>query len=232
VDFIIITKIFNMQLVITGDGSHTLFVPGINEHYHSTFGAYTESMHVFIKAGLECFAAKEHVTVFEVGFGTGLNALLTCLAAMKERKNIIYYALEKNPVDNEVVTRLNFMAYLSPDPDHQQLFMNLHQAPWNTTSIINQSFQIHKIHSSLIGFQPDFNYDLIFFDAFAPEKQPEMWTQEIFNRLYLNLNTGGILTTYCVKGTVKRMLKEAGFVIEKLPGPKGKREMLRGKKEY
>jgi tRNA U34 5-methylaminomethyl-2-thiouridine-forming methyltransferase MnmC len=219
-----------MQFVITGDGSHTLYVPELNEHYHSTFGAVTESMHVFVKAGLDFLTGKKQLTVFEVGFGTGLNALLTCMAAIERKSNISYFAIENNPVDIDVARRLNYTSMLSPLHNPQTLFMAIHQAPWNKTSVIHPYFQVHKIHDNLISFLPDFTYDLIFFDAFAPEKRPEMWTPDIFNKLYLNLNSGGILTTYCVKGAVKRMLKDAGFVIEKLPGPPGKREMLRGVK--
>jgi tRNA U34 5-methylaminomethyl-2-thiouridine-forming methyltransferase MnmC len=220
-----------MQLVITGDGSHTLYIPELNEHYHSTYGAITESMHVFIKAGLGFLSSKKQVSVFEVGFGTGLNALLTCMAAIEGGTSIIYYALENTPVDYKVVSRLNYAAILSPRLNLQNLFIAIHQAPWNKTSNIHPYFQLHKINDSLIGFIPDFTYDLIFFDAFAPEKQSEMWTSSIFKRLYDGLNPGGIITTYCVKGTVKRMMKQAGFVIEKLPGPPGKREILRGVKE-
>ena len=220
-----------MELVITGDGSHTLYIPELNEHYHSTFGAVTESMHVFIKAGLGFLSNKRQVTVFEVGFGTGLNALLTCMAAIEQKSSFTYYAIEKNPLDIEVAGKLNYTPILSHRLNSQTLFLAIHQAPWNKTSIINPYFQLHKIHGSLIGFLPDFTYDVIFFDAFSPEKQPEMWTPEIFKKLYLNLNPGGVLTTYCVKGAVKRMLKDAGFVIEKLPGPPGKREMLRGVKK-
>jgi tRNA U34 5-methylaminomethyl-2-thiouridine-forming methyltransferase MnmC len=139
--------------------------------------------------------------------------------------------LEKNPVDIELARKLNYPAIISPRFNPQNLFLSIHQAPWNEAAVIHSYFQLNKIHDNLVGFMPDFTCDLIFFDAFAPDKQPEMWTADIFKKLYLHLNPGGILTTYCVKGAVKRMLKEAGFVIEKLPGPKGKREMLRGVKK-
>ena len=223
-------KTSRMNLVTTGDGSHTLFIPGLNEHYHSTFGAITESVHVFIRAGLELLAERQEISVLEVGFGTGLNALLTCMFAVNHRIKVIYHALEKFPVDAGLAKKLNYASLLSPALDAKNLFADIHGASWNTISILHSCFHLHKIHDDLLTFQPGFHYDLIFFDAFAPDKQPEMWTQDIFSRLYKKLNPDGIITTYCVKGDVKRKLKSAGFRIEKLPGPPGKREILRGMK--
>ncbi len=220
-----------MKLVLTDDGSHTLMVPELNEHYHSTFGAVTESMHVFIRTGLESLPPGERVSVFEIGFGTGLNALLTCMVAMQKNMNVVYYALEKYPVDSATVAMLNYPEVITAITDARTLFNSLHSAPWNSDSIINKNFRIQKLHSDLTRFVPWFYYDLIYFDAFAPDKQPEMWTRDIFTALYDHLNPGGILTTYCVKGDVKRILKQAGFQIEKLPGPPGKREILRGWKK-
>jgi tRNA U34 5-methylaminomethyl-2-thiouridine-forming methyltransferase MnmC len=170
------------------------------------------------------------VSVLEIGFGTGLNALLTCITARAKQVRVTYHALEKFPVDLVLVEKLNYTSQLPDVPDAERLFAGIHQASWNETTILHPFFYLHKIQDDLADFQPDFKYDLVFFDAFAPEKQPEMWTQDIFNRLYKNLGPEGLLTTYCVKGTVKRMLKSAGFRIEKLPGPPGKREMLRGTK--
>jgi tRNA U34 5-methylaminomethyl-2-thiouridine-forming methyltransferase MnmC len=219
-----------MQLVITGDGSHTIRVPQLNEHYHSTFGAIAESMHVFIKAGMDTLPANEAITVLEIGFGTGLNALLACLATVNSSRAVTYYGLELNPVPYDLICGLNYPELLSPEHNPQELFRAIHQSPWDQPCFIHDHFQLTKIHQSLIGFQPDFTYDLIFFDAFAPEKQIEMWTAEIFTMLYKGLKSGGIMTTYCVKGEVKRMIKQAGFNIEKLPGPPGKREILRGRR--
>jgi tRNA U34 5-methylaminomethyl-2-thiouridine-forming methyltransferase MnmC len=219
-----------MQLVTTGDGSHTLYLPRLDEHYHSTYGAIQESMHVFIQAGLFCLLERPMISVLEIGFGTGLNALLACMTAREYRKEITYHTLEKFPVDARITGKLNYPALLSAAMDPAGLFAGIHSAPWNTTVIIHPCFQIHKIMDDLLTFQPDFQYDLIFFDAFAPGKQPEMWSPEIFTRLHKNLNPEGIITTYCAKGEVQRMLKAAGFRIEKLPGPPGKREILRGRK--
>lgn len=219
-----------MQLITTSDGSHTLFVPAINEHYHSTFGALTESQHIFIQAGFEALIGRSSTVVFEVGFGTGLNALLTCLSSVEKGMQTIYYAIESEPLDQEWTGRLNYGNLLSGKPKPSELFNSIHSAPWDETFRIHTHFSLHKIHASMIGYHPDFNYDLIYYDAFAPEKQSVMWSTEIFRTLYEKLNPGGILVTYCVKGEVKSMLRQAGFDIEKLPGPPGKREMLRGRK--
>lgn len=219
-----------MQLATTRDGSHTLYVPHLDEHYHSTYGAITESRHVFLDAGLLRRMEGPEVSVLEIGFGTGLNALLTFITARDKQVKVTYHALEKFPVDLVLVEQLNYASLLPRVPDAESLFASIHRASWNETTILHPFFYLHKIRDDLADFQPEFKYDLIFFDAFAPEKQPEMWTQDIFNRLYKNLRPDGIITTYCVKGTVKRMLKTAGFRIEKLPGPPGKREMLRGTK--
>lgn len=219
-----------MQLTTTLDGSHTLFIPRLKEHYHSTFGAITESRHVFIKAGLETLGERPEISVLEVGFGAGLNALLSCMFALDHSIKVTYHALEKFPIDTLLAKKLNYASFFSPALNPEGLFSDVHDAAWNAITIIHPCFHLHKIRDDLVTFQPGFHYDLIFFDAFAPDKQPEMWTRAIFSRLFKNLNADGMLTTYCVKGVVKRRLRSAGFHIEKLPGPPGKREMLRGKK--
>jgi tRNA U34 5-methylaminomethyl-2-thiouridine-forming methyltransferase MnmC len=217
-----------MQLVVTGDGSHTFYLPALEEHYHSKFGALTESMHVFVQSGLLYLAGRKEIGVLEIGFGTGLNALLTFRAAVRQRLKVYYHALEKYPIDTHLIKDLNYPALLTSDALPNDLFDVIHDAPWNTTIALNPGFRLHKILDDLIMFTPGFRYDLIYFDAFAPDKQPELWSAKIFERLYNNLNPGGVFITYCVKGTVKRLLKSAGFRIEKLPGPPGKREILRG----
>jgi tRNA U34 5-methylaminomethyl-2-thiouridine-forming methyltransferase MnmC len=223
-------KSFGMRLVKTQDGSHTLYVPALKEHYHSTYGAITESKHVFIQSGLGHLMAGSEATILEIGFGTGLNALLTCLFTMEHPVAITYHALEKYPLDAGLVKKLNYASYLLSEPDPGSLFSRIHEVAWNTTVRLLPGFQLHKIHDDLITFQPCFPYDVIFFDAFAPGKQPEMWTRPVFEKLYQNLSSNGIITTYCVRGAVKRLLKAVGFEIEKLPGPPGKREILRGRK--
>lgn len=219
-----------MQLIITSDGSHTLFVPRLNEHYHSTFGALTESLHVFLQAGFESLPGKQEVSVFEVGFGTGLNALLTCLSSIEKGIHTTYYAIESEPLEKELTGKLNYGNLLPDKLKSCELFATIHLAPWDETLKIHPNFSLHKIHASVIGYRPDFTYDLIYYDAFAPDKQSDVWKPDIFRTLFEKMNPGGILVTYCVKGEVKRMLRQAGFDIEKLPGPPGKREMLRGRK--
>jgi tRNA U34 5-methylaminomethyl-2-thiouridine-forming methyltransferase MnmC len=219
------------QLVITGDGSHTLFIPELNEHYHSTFGAMTESVHVFVRNGLDCFAGNSEISIFEAGFGTGLNALLTALRALRMGMKVRYFALEKYPVDPLMVDQLNYPQLLKDtENDAEGLFSAVHHAEWETMTEIHPFFHLKKMKGDLCFFIPGENYDLIYFDAFAPDKQPEMWTDDILHRLVSAMKPGGIFTTYCVKGSVKRILKDCGLSVEKLPGPPGKREILRGRK--
>jgi tRNA U34 5-methylaminomethyl-2-thiouridine-forming methyltransferase MnmC len=218
------------EVWITGDGSTTLFSHFFAEHYHSVFGAITESKLVFVENGLE-YVRKDPVTVLEIGFGTGLNAYMTCLNAKQNNRIITYYSIEKYPLEEPVISSLNYPGLLASEESDKMLFTALHEAEWGKPVAIISSFHLFKIRADLCSFHPGFHYDVIFFDAFAPGRQPEMWTTEIFRRLYHSLTTGGILTPYCVKGQVKRALKEAGFRVEKLPGPPGKREMLRAIKD-
>ncbi len=232
------------QIVTTKDQSHTLFLPHLNEHYHSIHGAVQESQHVFIKNGLEYFrnlSPTKNINVFEIGFGTGLNALLTLLKGLEyPHFTIAYSTIEAYPLPQEIIQQLNYTSQLNIENDNSKgfpsplgeglgvrAFKHIHSAEWNKPTEITSNFSIHKIHQTLQQIQLSETYDIIFFDAFAPEKQPEMWTKEIFQKLFLHLNAGGILVTYCAKGIIKRTLKEIGFTIETLQGPPGKREMIR-----
>jgi len=217
------------EVRVTGDGSTTLFNSDFNEHYHSTFGAITESKHVFIENGLQALR-NDPVTVFEIGFGTGLNAYLACLNAKHNKRSVTYYAIEKFPLEKPILSSLNYPALLATEEADHQIFTALHEAEWEKPVAITGTFTLFKIRADLCSFHPQFHYNVVFFDAFAPDRQPEMWTSEIFRVLFDNLSPGGLLTTYCVKGQVKRSMKEAGFSVEKLPGPPGKREMLRAAK--
>jgi len=219
------------EIRLTGDGSTTLFSRSFCEHYHSIFGAVTESKMVFIENGLH-YLRKDPVTVFEVGFGTGLNAYLTCLDARQNGRTVIYYAIEKFPPESQVISSLNYPGLLANDDAEKKIFALLHETDRGKPVAITPWFSLYKINADMVSFDPDFYYDVIYFDAFAPDRQPEMWTADIFRRLHNRLNPGGILATYCVKGKVKRILKEIGFRIEKLPGPPGKREMLRAVKAW
>jgi tRNA U34 5-methylaminomethyl-2-thiouridine-forming methyltransferase MnmC len=221
----------DVELKITADGSHTLFVAALHEHYHSVFGAIQESRHIFINAGLKALPVDlTKVEILEIGFGTGLNALLTCLEKSGSAPRIRYTAIERYPIPIEMSSRLNYPEQLH-SPESAAVFHKIHLSPWNEWSEISSHFHLLKIEKDLKDYMPEENkFDLIFFDAFGPDVQPEMWTPEVFRKIYQALKTGGILVTYSTKGEVKRNLKSAGFSIEKLPGPLGKREMLRAMK--
>ncbi|MDO5663774.1 MAG: tRNA (5-methylaminomethyl-2-thiouridine)(34)-methyltransferase MnmD [Bacteroidia bacterium] len=220
----------NIEFEITKDGSHTLFVPELNEHYHSTHGAIQESMHVFIDAGLR-HCTKSEIKVLEIGFGTGLNAFLTLLEAEKTSKKIDFTSLELYPIPLVDTKKLNYAELM--DTSAKNVFNELHKADWGKWNQITLYFSLLKLKtdfSNPSNFHTESKYDVIFFDAFAPDKQPEMWTQDIFDKIYSISAENGILTTYCAKGVVRRMLQTAGFSVERLSGPPGKREMLRAEK--
>lgn len=220
----------NIKFEITEDGSHTLFVPELNEHYHSTHGAIQESMHVFIDAGLR-HCVKSEIKVLEIGFGTGLNAFLTLLEAERTGRKIDYTTLEFYPLSIIDAEKLNY-AELT-DSTKKDVFRELHKVEWGKWSQLTLYFSLLKMKfdfSKPSDFDTENKFDVIFFDAFAPEKQPEMWVQEIFDKIYSISSENAILTTYCAKGSVRRMLQTAGFVVERLPGPPGKREILRARK--
>ena len=208
----------------TADGSKTLYMPSIDEHYHSVKGALTESMHIFIDCGLRHSAAQSP-HILEIGFGTGLNALLTLEEAERTGRTMHYTGIERYPLSWEEVAPLHYSTH--------PLFKAMHRAPWEADVPLTPRFTLHKMQldAHLLGRQSLPPVHVVYFDAFAPEKQPAMWTPELFERLYQCLDEGGILTTYCAKGIVRRMLQGAGFTVERLPGPpNGKREILRATK--
>ncbi|PRY10894.1 tRNA U34 5-methylaminomethyl-2-thiouridine-forming methyltransferase MnmC [Pontibacter ummariensis] len=221
----------HLEIRQTKDGSNTLYVPELNEHYHSVHGALQESQHVFIKHGLEhVLQSKKDIKILEVGFGTGLNAVLTFPFALAQKAFIQYDTLEKFPLSEELVNQLQFEQVIL-NPELQDVFKQMHQADWNVPVDLIPYFTLQKIHETLEEFVPPQSYyDLVYFDAFAPEKQPELWTEAMFRKLYQATRPGGVLVTYCAKGSFKRSLKAAGFEVEALPGPPGKREMTRGVK--
>lgn len=204
----------------TADGSDTLYVPALDEHYHSIKGARTESQHIFINLGLKaCKAACPRI--LEIGFGTGLNALLTLEEAERTQRPVHYTTLELYPLSREEVAQLAY--------DDTGTLASLHQAAWEADILISPCFTLHKIKADATTWMPaPRQYDVVYFDAFAPEKQPRMWTEEVFRQLYNGLQKDGILTTYCAKGAVRRLLQNVGFRVERMPGPpQGKREVLR-----
>ena len=210
--------------VKTKDGSHTLFSETAGEHYHSTYGAVQESEHIFIRAGLEGYSGqKNELRVLEIGFGTGLNALLTLRWAEKSRRKVSYTGVEAFPIAEDMVVKLNYAGLLGLSED---VFLKLHRG--TKPLVVNPFFTLRVLHKKFQDFSAeDQSFDVVFFDAFSPESQPEMWIVEGFTKLFNTLSDGGVLVTYSCKGTVKRALKAAGFQIEKLPGPPGKREFLR-----
>lgn len=214
------------ELRKTEDGSHTLFVPELSEHYHSTHGAIQESMHVFINAGLHYFPpAASPINILEIGFGTGLNALLTILHS--KNREVFYTAIEAFPVENSMVKKLNYPALINAE-DAESSFDTIHTMPWNTKVRMNEYFTLEKLHAKIqdVVLITDF-YDLVYFDAFAPDVQAELWTASIFEKIFSSLEKGGVVLTYSSKGIVKQNLRNAGFVVERLPGPPGKRHMVR-----
>jgi tRNA U34 5-methylaminomethyl-2-thiouridine-forming methyltransferase MnmC len=217
---------------ITADGSHTLFVPELNEHYHSVNGALQESEQVFIRNGLHHLPpCLKEITILEIGFGTGLNVLLTVLEAKKQRRKINYVAVEPEPPDQEIISMLNYASIIG-GTEATGYFKKLHEAGWVYPAFLSDYFILSKIQARIEDITlRDEQFHLVYFDAFAPEVQPELWTEQIFAQLYKCLKPEGILVTYSCKGTVKRALKSVGFTIEKLPGPIGKREVLRAMKK-
>jgi len=220
-------KDLKRELKITEDGSHTLFVPDLNEHYHSTHGAIQEAMHVYINAGFR-FCEKDPIHILEIGFGTGLNCFLTLAETLKQNRKVVYHSIELYPVQKDQINHLNYTNQV--DFSDKDIFTKLHSADWNREVNITTNFILNKLQADLRLFDFPAKYDLIYFDAFAPDIQPELWTQDIFEKLYKCLNTDAILTTYSTKGIVKRALRAAGFEVKRLPGPPGKRQMLRAKK--
>jgi tRNA U34 5-methylaminomethyl-2-thiouridine-forming methyltransferase MnmC len=214
------------EIIKTADGSDTLFVRELNEHYHSTFGAIQESLHIFIRSGLN-LKNESPLTIFEVGFGTGLNAFLTLLDSYATGQKIHYITIEKYPIPLNTWELLNYPKLLSEDK--REDFRAIHLSRWNEKININENFALTKITGDLTSFDHDLLpiFDLIYFDAFSPEKQPELWKTEIFKKLFIHTAAFGKLVTYCSKGNVRRSLKESGFIVERIPGPPGKREILR-----
>lgn len=215
------------KVIETADGSKTLFIPDMNEQYHSVNGALTESEYVFLKQGYLHHTSKAPV-VFEVGFGTGLNALVTALKAAEQKRKTRFISIEKYPLSGIELKELEYDKLISPDA--ADLFIKIHKAKWNEEVRITEYFSILKIEADLKTFSFDTlpQFDLIYFDAFAPDKQPDLWSSQIFENIHKASNTKAIFVTYCAKGVIRRQLEATGFAVERLPGPPGKRQMMRG----
>jgi tRNA U34 5-methylaminomethyl-2-thiouridine-forming methyltransferase MnmC len=214
-----VNKSRTRELVKTADGSFTLFIPEVEETYHSTHGAVQESMHVFIENGLKA-CDKESIRVLEVGLGTGLNAVLTLQHATKK---IDYCALEPYPLSKEI---LNELSAIHSD----QFEMKFHVSNAGEWISLQENFSFIRMEVGLEEFSSEEKFDVIYYDAFGPRVEPGLWTLERMQQCFDLLNDGGVLVTYCAKGEVRRNLQAAGFVVERLAGPPGKREMLRAKR--
>ena len=216
------------KIIKTGDGSHTIRIEQWDEQYHSKHGAISESYHVFIEMGLKCVDESE-ISILEMGFGTGLNALITLIESDINQLDIRYTAIEAFPVAKEEWRMLNYTKQLKAD-QYAPSFELLHTSAWEKTVNIAENFKITKLKLDMSTYKSDSEYNLIYFDAFGYRVQPELWNPDVFKNMFQSLKDGGILVTYAAKGVVRRTLQEVGFEVERLPGPPGKREMLRARK--
>lgn len=218
-----------VQLITTSDQSHTLYLEEMDETYHSRNGAIEEALYVYIKQGLKHLETNlKTIRIFEVGFGTGLNAWLTFIEKQPETK-VEYYSIENNPITPELANALNYAKLYKPND--ATLFQNIHQYPWGIRHVFDDGSLLAKFKADLHHFTLIDNIDLIYFDAFGPDKQPDIWSKQVFEKLHHMLKPGGILVTYSAKGSIRRMLAEIGFLVERLPGPPKKRHMLRAQKK-
>ncbi len=220
------TTYYKRHTTITGDGSHTLYMRELGEHYHSTHGALQESRHVFLQACFDHVALQARLLrVLEVGFGTGLNALLTLARAVEENLEVAYETLEPFPLSQAEWSELN-LPKLIDNGRFTDAFARMHQAEDQVITKIYDGFSFQRYLSTIQEVAlPGNRYHAVYYDAFAPQYQPEMWTLEVFEKLYAAMLPGAVLTTYCTKGSVKRAMKAAGFVLSHPEGPPGKREM-------
>lgn len=216
------------KIITTGDGSKTIQIEDWNEQYHSIHGAVQEAYHVFIKHGLSLFK-DEPVSILEIGFGTGLNAIITAIEAPKSNLNIDYTGVEAYPVEAEEVAELNYIAQLNAS-NFEDVFNKMHNVNWEVKTEILPNFNLLKREQNFLDITDKEAYNLIYFDAFGARVQPELWTENIFGIMHNALQTNGVLVTYAAKGSVRRAMLAVGFKVERLPGPPGKREMLRATK--
>ena len=218
------------KIALTGDGSRTIYIPEIDDHYHSLNGAVTESLHVYIERGF-LFSKAGSPTIFEAGFGTGLNCLLTAIYADKLHRHVHYITVEKYPLEKKLALNLKYGELYGDEGT--RLCQRIHESPWEQEIKVTEFFSLYKICADIRNLKYDAlrPFDVIFYDAFGPDKQPDMWTQEIFTQIYCHGANDSVFVTYSAKGEVRRRLSAAGYTMERLPGPPGKKEMLRGIKK-
>lgn len=221
------------KILVTADGSHTLFVDGLDEQYHSIHGAIAEAKHVFIQSGFDHVLNNQPISslnILEVGFGTGLNALITYLYGKQTGAKVNYTSIEPYPLDESIVSRLNYPILLECDEDETKVFKKFHTCKWNEPHAVGENFSLFKKKGMFQELELKAGFDLVYFDAFGPRAQSELWEESIFAQLFNCLRQNGCLVTYCAKGQVRRNMQKVGFEVERLPGPPGKREMLRATK--
>jgi len=219
---------YQKKIIISEDGSHTIELIGKNEQYHSTHGAIQESKHVYIQHGLARISQnKQQINILEVGMGTGLNVLLSYQYALKNQLHINYTAIEAYPLENKIWSQLNYAKLIEDKNDLSAIYHKIHISEWNKELLLNDQFHMKKINRPIQETQLKDNYfDLVYFDAFNPDLEPQLWSAEVFSNLYHSMKMDSLLSTYSTKGIIKRALKSCGFSIEKKPGPPGKREIL------
>jgi len=217
----------NPEVRLTADGSKTLYLPHLDETYHSSHGAIQESVHVFIEHGLTYISQQtESITVFEMGFGTGLNALLTSLWAQKHQRTIQYIGVELHPISEDLWRQMEFVQVKS----EIDLYTKIMSSEWEEFQEINPYFELKKIEKDVLQLELQEHVDLVYYDAFGPRAQSEMWEIPVLTKMHELLKPGGVFVTYCAQGQMKRNLKTLGFELSELPGPPGKRVMTRATK--
>jgi len=219
------------KIIVTADGSKTIQIEDWNEQYHSIHGAVQEAYHVFIKSGFWQVEEEEHqVRILEMGFGTGLNALITMHEAEKRDVSVEYVGIERYPVSPEEAFQLEYPKMLKWSGS-EAMYHKMHKVSWENTHQLTPNFSLEKCQKDFFEVNQSSLFNLVYFDAFGARVQPELWTAALFEKMFRALKPNGILVTYSAKGSVRRALQEVGFVVERLPGPPGKREMLRATKK-
>ncbi|MEP2056587.1 MAG: tRNA (5-methylaminomethyl-2-thiouridine)(34)-methyltransferase MnmD [Maribacter litoralis] len=216
------------EIITTADGSTTIQIKDWQEQYHSKHGAIQEAYHVFIHSGLDLYK-NQTIDILEIGFGTGLNALITLIEFQKRNLKVNYTGVEAYPVSNDELAQLNYLEQLNAQALENH-FKVMHASPWEEVVALTSDFNLKKEQKLFKDIDVINAFDLVYFDAFGARVQPELWTVEIFQIMFNAVKSGGYLVTYAAKGSVRRAMLEVGFLVERLPGPPGKREMLRAKK--